>query len=147
MNNKKEVQALCRKYTGYSDRQINIIVDKAKALSELTEIFDCDIFIDVPLVNSTASIVVYHASPVSNNSIYEKSPVGQLALKRNEPGVWKVSRTGGKLKGYKAFNQEDVFIRQDIYSIKDNQQVLGTCVFEKSLQDSSPHKIAEENDY
>lgn len=147
MNNKKRIQKLCRRYTEYTERQINIIIEKAHALDELAEIFDCDIFIDVPLSESTASIVVYHVLPVTKKSLYEKSPVGQLALKMNEPGVWKVARTGGKLRGYKAFTQEDIFIRQDINAINDSEHILGTYIFEKSLKETEQSNKEDTNDY
>lgn len=147
MNDKKRLIELCENYTDYNEQQIKVIVDKAHALDELAEIFDCDIFIDVPLIDSTASIVIYHVHPVLKDSLYEKSPVGQLALKMNEPGVWKVSRTGGKLRGYKAFTQEDVFIRQNIYSINDGSQILGTYIFEQSFKEVEQTNQDEENDY
>jgi len=147
MNNKKRIQELCRKYTDYTERQISIIIEKAHALDELAEIFDCDIFIDVPLIDSTASIVVYHVIPVLKESLYKKTPVGQLALKMNEPGVWKVSRKGGKLRGYKAFTQEDAFIRQDVYAINDGKQILGTYIFEKSLKETEQSDNEVKNDY
>jgi len=147
MSNKKAISKLCEKYTELTRKQIDIIINKAHALDELAEVFDCDVFIDVPLKDSTASIVVYHVLPVLKESIYEKSPVGQLALKMNEPGVWKVSRSGGKLKGYKAFTQEDVFIKQSIYAINDGEHVLGTYILEQSFNETEEADDEEYSDY
>src|SRR5699024_11626964 len=76
-----------------------------------------------------------------------KSPVGQLALKMNEPGVWKVSRSGGRLKGYKAFTQEDVFIKQSIYAINDGEHVLGTYILEQSFNETEEADDEEYSDY
>jgi two-component sensor histidine kinase len=126
--------------------EINFILKKADAVDELAEIFDCDVFIDVPLKNSTASIVIYHVFPVTKKSLYEQSPAGQPALKMNEPGVWKVSRSGGTLKGYKAFTQENVFIKQNIYAINYGEKVLGTYILEKSFYEKQDTPD-EKNDY
>src|SRR5690625_4659765 len=146
MSNKKAISKLCEKYTELTRKQIDIIINKAHALDELAEVFDCDVFIDVPLKDSTASIVVYHVLPVLKESIYEKSPVGQLALKMNEPGVWKVSRSGGTLKGYKAFTQENVFIKQNIHAIQYGEKVLGTYILESAFHEVQDAE-EEKNDY
>lgn len=143
---KSKIMELCRKHTDFTEREIEIIVKKARALDELAEIFDCDIFIDVPLKNSTASLVVYHVFPVTKKSLYRKSPVGQLALKMNEPGVWKVSRFGGALKGYKAFTQENVFIKQNIHAITHGDKVLGTYIMETAFNEST-EEADDEDDY
>lgn len=142
-----KIMELCKKYTEMTDKEIEIIYQKAHALDELATIFDCDIFIDVPLKNSTASIVIYHVLPVSKESLYEQSPVGQPAMKMNEPGVWKVSRAGGKLKGYKAFTQENVFIRQNIYAIEYQDKILGTYIMETPFHEVQKDGTEEQNDY
>ncbi|GAB3796431.1 sensor histidine kinase [Virgibacillus kimchii] len=129
-----------------TDQEIDFILKKTDAVDELAEVFDCDVFIDVPLKNSTASIVIYHVLPVTKKSLYKKSPVGQPALKMNEPGVWKVSRSGGTLKGYKAFTQEDVFIRQNIHAINYGDKVLGTYILEKAFHEEQ-ESAEEKNDY
>jgi two-component sensor histidine kinase len=129
-----------------TEQEIDFILKKAEAVDELAEVFDCDVFIDVPLKNSTASIVVYHVYPVTKQSLYEKSPVGQPALKMNEPGVWKVSRTGGTLKGYKAFTQENVFIRQNIHAINYGEKVLGTYILETAFHEVQ-ETAEDKNDY
>ncbi|MFD1064535.1 histidine kinase N-terminal domain-containing protein [Oceanobacillus locisalsi] len=144
---KNKIMELCKKYTDMTEEEIAIIYQKSQALDELAAIFDCDIFIDVPLKNSTASIVIYHVLPVSKGSLYEQSPVGQPAMKMNEPGVWKVSRTGGKLKGYKAFTQENVFIRQNIYAIEYQDKILGTYIMEEPFHEMQDDTAEEQNDY
>ncbi|HLT55406.1 MAG TPA: histidine kinase N-terminal domain-containing protein [Bacillota bacterium] len=144
---KTKIVELCRKHTDLTEREIEIIVKKAHALDELAEIFDCDIFIDVPLTNSTASLVVYHVFPVTKKSLYKQSPVGQPALKMNEPGVWKVSRFGGSLKGYKAFTQENVFIRQNIHAITDGDKILGTYIMERAFHEATDEGENAEDDY
>src|SRR5699024_378557 len=117
--------------------EINFILKKTDAIDELAEVFDCDVFIDVPLKSSTASIVVYHVFPVTKQSLYKKSLVGQLILKMNEPGVWKVSRSGGSLKGYKAYTPvENLFIRQNIHAIKKGEKVLGTYIMERPFYET-----------
>lgn len=146
MIKKEKMIELCQTYTDLNEEEINIISNKAHALEELAEIFDCDIFIDVPFKGSTASIVVYHILPVSKQSLYKQSPVGQLALKANEPGVWKVSRYGGSLKGYKAFTQGNELVRQSIYAINHGDQVLGTYILERSFNESGDSQ-EERKDY
>ncbi|MFA1819929.1 histidine kinase N-terminal domain-containing protein [Virgibacillus oceani] len=143
---KTKIVELCRKYTNMTEQEINFILKKTDAVDELAEVFDCDVFIDVPLKNTTASIVVYHVLPVTKQSLYKKSPVGQPALKMNEPGVWKVSRSGGILKGYKAFTQENVFIRQNIHSINYGEKVLGTYIMERAFHEKQ-ESAEEKNDY
>lgn len=146
MIDKTRIVELCRRYSSLSEHEIQLIIRKAHALDELAEIFDCDIFIDVPLKDSTASIVVYHVIPTTKKSLYKKTPVGQPALKMNEPGVWKVSRFGGTLKGYKAVTQENVFIRQNIHAIQDGEKVLGTYIMETPFHEVQDTEVAE-NDY
>lgn len=146
-NDKTKIVKLCRKYTELTEHEIDILLRKASAADELAEVFDCDIFIDAPLKNSTASIVLYHVFPVTKKSLYEKSPVGQPALKINEPGVWKVSRFGGSLKGYKAFTQENMFIRQNIHAITDGEKILGAFIMEKAFHESTDDTDTAESDY
>lgn len=146
MNDKLKMIDLCKMYTALNEEEINVLYKKAQALEELAEMFDCDVFIDVPFTGSTASIVVYHIMPVSKRSLYKHSPVGELALKVNEPGVWRVSRYGGSLKGYKAFTQGDDLVRQSIYAIKHDDRVLGTYILEKSLNESV-HPKEEQKDF
>ena len=143
---KSKIVELCKKHTELNEQEIALIIQKANAIEELAEIFDCDVFIDVPLKNSTASLVVFHVMPVTKKSLYKKSPVGQPALKVNEPGVWKVSRFGGDLKGYKAFTQENVFIRQNINSITHGDKVLGTYIMERPFSETSEESEEDEND-
>src|SRR5690625_975889 len=145
-SNKTKLAGLCRKYTNMSEQEINFILKKTDAIDELAEVFDCDVFIDVPLKSSTASIVVYHVLPVTKQSLYKKSPVGQPALKMNEPGVWKVSRSGCTLKGYKAFTQENVFIKQNIHAIQYGEKVLGTYILESAFHEVQDAE-EEKNDY
>ncbi|MHA6252452.1 histidine kinase N-terminal domain-containing protein [Oceanobacillus sp. CAU 1775] len=144
---KSKIVELCSKHTELTEYEVGLIVKKAQALEELAEIFDCDIFIDVPLKNSTSSLVVFHVFPVTKESLYKNSPVGQPALKMNEPGVWRVSRFGGSLKGYKAFTQENVFIRQNIHAITDGEKVLGTYIMETAFHEETGETEDAENDY
>ncbi|MBN6206699.1 histidine kinase N-terminal domain-containing protein [Ralstonia pickettii] len=127
--------------------EIEIIKRKAYALDEVAEIFDCDIFIDVPLKDSTASIVVYHVFPTTKASLYKQSPVAQPALKMNEPGVWAVTRSGNKLTGYKAFTQEKVFVRQDIYPIKNKDKTIGVFITERPFSEIQQQENEEQDDY
>lgn len=147
MSDKSKMIDLCKMYTDLNEEEIDIIYNKAHALDELAELFDCDIFIDVPFKGSMASLVVYHVLPVSNQSLYKKSPVGQLALKMNEPGVWRVSRHGGSLKGYKAFTQGNELVRQSIYAINHGDRVLGTYILEKSFNEDEHPKQEDLKDY
>ncbi|KGX84502.1 hypothetical protein N784_13325 [Pontibacillus litoralis JSM 072002] len=134
MNNKKRMIELCEEYTDLTKDDIGKLLQMAHAMDYINESINCDAFIDVPVRNSNDSIVVYHVLPVTEPSLYKNSPVGQLALKENEPGVAEIIQNGGYLKGHKAFTQENRVVLQDIFQIQNGDRIIGTYLTEIDLK-------------
>jgi two-component sensor histidine kinase len=132
MNKKKRIATLCIKYSCLTKDDIQCLMQMADAVDIMVDSFECDIFIDVPSHNKDESIVVYHGKP-KGKSMYKESPVGEMAKRENEPGVWRTMTTGEHTKNIKAKTQENRYVTQNIYPIRNGEKVIGTIITEKDI--------------
>ncbi|MBL4954778.1 sensor histidine kinase [Neobacillus sp. OS1-32] len=134
MSDKKRILELCQQYTNLTNDDIEKILKMADVVDIMVDFLECDIFIDVPTTRKDESIVVYHCKP-KGKSMYWDTPVGEMAKRENEPGVWHVMSTGEHTSNIKAQTQENRYVTQDIYPICNEQKVIGTLIMEKDISD------------
>ncbi len=123
---------LCQKYSSLTDDDIKSITKMSDAVDLMVNTFECDIFIDVPSHQKDEAIVVYHGKP-QGVSMYKESPVGEKAMRLNEPGVWRTMTTGEHSKNIKAKTQENRYVTQNIYPIRNREKVIGTLITERDI--------------
>lgn len=116
-------------------------IDKIQKLEEtasiLGTILNADIFIDCPTKDKNKAMVVYHYRP-QEHSLYTKNIVGEIALSKNEPAVFRTLTTGMPSKNYKAINQEGHSVFQNIVSIKnDLNEIIGALIVEYYTKNKS----------
>ncbi len=148
------IAVLCRKYTNLAPADIAVIQGMSTVLCALANWEEADIFIDCPCRDGDA-IVVAEAKPDGVPSSYEKSVVGLLARRENEPAVARTLRLGVATKQMKALTQENRRTIQSVEPIKNGAgRVIGALVREQRMDerrqasdrlhfsDSDPAKIA-----
>ncbi|MGD8189832.1 histidine kinase N-terminal domain-containing protein [Brevibacillus ginsengisoli] len=142
------IQSLCRKYTPFNDKDIDKLIEVSKSLQHIIEYYECDVFIDVPSKHSNEAIVVYHGDPGGGKSVYQRSVVGEKALRENEPGVIRTLETGISSKGLKAKTQENRLVTQTVFPIKNDEKVIGVLILEKDVsEDIKQNFEIQKNNY
>lgn len=125
-------------------------IDKIEKIEEtaiiLGNVLGIDTFIDCPTKDENKALVVHHSRP--EKSIYSKNIVGEIALYKNEPAVFRTLKTGMPSKNYKAITQEGEHVLQNVIAIKnDSNEVIGVLILEhldKKHIFNSEHKISED---
>ncbi|WP_028596404.1 sensor histidine kinase [Paenibacillus assamensis] len=131
---KSQIEHLCTRQTSLTDTDIGRI----KEIAESFEISDVqhDVFIDVLSSVSNEAIVVYHRRPEEGKSLYARSVTGEKALRENEPGVLRTLETGIMSQGLVANTQENHLVRQTVYPIKSQDDVIAVVIYEKDVSDN-----------
>lgn len=129
------VDLLCRKYSFLDEKDIEKIIELSQSLQHIIEYYECDVFIDVPSKYKNEAIVVFHGDPGGGKSVYQRSVVGEKALRENEPGVIRTLETGISSKGLKAKTQENRLVTQTVFPIKNEEKVIGVLILEKDVSE------------
>ncbi len=121
-------------------------MDKIKKLEEtasiISTILNTDVFIDCATRDEMQALVIYHAKPKAG-SIYSKNITGEIATAINEPAVFRSLMTGKPSKNYKAINQENQKVLQNVIPIK-NREGRTIAVIIVEVKDSENFKIDTE---
>ncbi len=121
-------------------------IDKIKKLEEtaliISTILNTDVFIDCATHDEMQALVIYHAKP-KVGSIYSKNITGEIATTINEPAVFRSLMTGKPSKNYKAINQENQKVLQNVIPIK-NREGRTIAVIIVEVKDSENFKIDTE---
>lgn len=141
----RRIEQLCCKYTKLEKEEILIILEVEKQLANMAALTNADVFIDCLLDEQTA-LVVAHEKPVVNLSVYEKSIVGEVALKENEPAVFRAFSMGVPVCDTKAITQEKHTVRQNVVPILNEAgKVIAVLIREKDIsEDIQQEKKFEE---
>lgn len=133
---KDTITRLCKKHTHLTDAQIQKIIDVAHS----NELFDLqegrDLFIDVLSKLTNEAIVVYHQTHGIEPSLYQRSVVGETALRENEPGVLRTLETGVMSVGLVAKTQENQLVRQTVYPIHLDGKIIAVLIYEKDVSEN-----------
>lgn len=133
MNNIAELCKICSVLT---DRDMDIIREKADHLQMIADICGADVFIDCPLPDQGAALVVAQAHPITANSLYKSSVVGQLAYANNEPAVLFCLHTGQPVIGSRGISQEHIAMQQNVVPIRNAEgEIIGVLIMEQDISD------------
>ncbi len=128
------IRELCKAKTTLSEHDILRIEEVSKHLQSFADISQADYFIDCPTSDLAAALVVAWAAPKGGKSLYQRSVVGQLALRENEPAVLTCLQTGNAVRGCRGISQERIPIQQNVVPIKNaHGMTIGTLIMEQDI--------------
>ncbi|WP_291255911.1 sensor histidine kinase [Fusobacterium sp.] len=118
---------ICSTLVATDIEKIERVVETVQMLSNILNV---DVFIDCPTKDKDKGIVVYHARP-EKNSLYSKNISGEIAISSKEPAVFRTFLTGLPSRNYKAINQEEQQVFQNIIPIfNESREVIGVIIVE-----------------
>ncbi|HIW71460.1 MAG TPA: sensor histidine kinase [Candidatus Levilactobacillus faecigallinarum] len=129
------LEELCHQYTDLSELDIVTLSLEAQRIEETDEYQDHDVFIDVWNAFNNQALVVYHKSPKCCESLYHDKVVGEIALRKNEPGVFHTLETKLNSVGLLAETQERRLIHQRIYPILRKNKAIGVTIVESDVSE------------
>jgi two-component sensor histidine kinase len=124
----QQIRHLCKLHTGMTADEVERVIAVAETIGRSAE--DHDVFIDVLSKCENEAMVVYHYRPEDEKSVYERSVAGEKALRENEPGVLRTLETGIVSRGLLAKTQENQPVRQIVYPVEYNDQVVCVVIHE-----------------
>jgi len=130
------LRTLCQKYTTLKERDIIQLEKLAEQLPRIANLVKADVFIDCPIGDPDAIIVVAEANPRASIAIsnYKGSVVGELALRKNEPAAVRTMETGVSTRDLKAVTQENKNVKQNVEPIKNETgEVIGVLIMEQDI--------------
>jgi len=131
--NSGNIYELCRMYTNLDEEDIFKIEQMSSCIKSFADILNADVFIDCPTREADEAIVVAEAKPINRPSLYQKTVVGELALRDNEPAVLRTLDLGIATKDLKALTQENISVRQTVSAIENNGKIIGVLIVEKDI--------------
>lgn len=126
----KNIRDLSIKYSSLSDSDVDELIKEASKIEQTHMYQEEDVFIDILSDVTDEAVVVYHRRPKSNNSIYKENVVGKIAKRLNEPGVYRTFETALITEGLLAKTQENKWIRQKVFPLRNNKKTIGVLIVE-----------------
>ncbi len=130
------LRTLCKKYTPLKESDIFQLEKLAEQLPRIANLVKADVFIDCPIGDSNAILVVAEANPRASIAVsnYKGSVVGELALRKNEPAAVRTMETGVSTRDLKAVTQENKNVKQNVEPIKNEVgDVIGVLIMEQDI--------------
>lgn len=144
----KNIYELSHKYSSLSDSDIDELIKEARKIEETNRYQEEDVFIDILSDVTDEAVVVYHRPPKDNDSIYKDNVVGKIAKRLNEPGVYRTFETALITEGLLAKTQENQWIRQKVFPLRNNQKTIGVLIVEfpvKEIRSEGSNNVAANN--
>jgi PAS domain S-box-containing protein len=132
------LRVLCKQYTNLKDSDIRQLEKLAEQLPRIANLVKADVFIDCPIGDPDAILVVAEANPRASIAVsnYKGSVVGELAYRKNEPAAVRTMETGISTRDLKAVTQEDKTVKQNVEPIKNEaDEVTGVLIMEQDITD------------
>jgi len=131
------LSGLCKKYTQLSEEDIKVLTDIEATLQYTADLVGSDIFINCLTADSNKAVVVAEAKPSGGLSAYNGSVLGEMALRENEPAVFRAFEIAMPIRDLKAITQENKAVKQDVVPIRNRQgQVIAVLIREKDVSES-----------
>lgn len=141
------IRELSLKYSSLSNSDIEELIKEARKIEKTQMYQEEDIFIDILSDVTDEAVVVYHRSPHATDSIYKQNVVGKVAKRLNEPGVYRTFETALVTEGLLAKTQENKWIRQKVYPIRNNKKTIGVLILEYPEKEIiRKNKVKNKND-
>ena len=129
------LRELCAKHTGFTEAEITELEELSLRLQLMADVSGADLFIDIP-VRHDSMLVVAQAGPKTVKSAYNRNIVGEMALRENEPAVFRAFETGVPFCDIRALTQEGRTVRQNTAPITNKSgDIIGVLVREKDISD------------
>ncbi|EXX87787.1 histidine kinase [Paenibacillus darwinianus] len=130
------VTEICLERTGLTPEETAVIEDLSRHLQQLADVSQADVFIDCPLPDSDAALVVAQAHPATAPSLYKTSVVGQYAHAENEPAVMFCLVSGRPVIGSRGISQEQIVMQQNVTPIRSEAgKVIGALIIEQDISE------------
>ncbi|EJN93719.1 ethanolamine utilization sensor histidine kinase [Streptococcus ratti FA-1 = DSM 20564] len=129
----EEIRPICSNQTDLSKEDIRYLELVRDSILQDCSNEDKDVFIDVRDRVTGEGLVVFHRIPSKCPSNYKQTVVGELAFRKDEPGVLRTLDTGRHSLGLYAQTQEGKFIEQDVSPIRSNGRIIGVIITEKDI--------------
>ena len=128
---------LCETHTNLSEAEIQKLESISANLDIMCDLVRADIFIDCKTRDANTAVVVAQGRPSLYPSLYDKSVVGELALRQNEPAVLRTLEIAMVSRELKAITQENKTVKQSVVPIKnDSNQVIAVLIMEKDVTEN-----------
>lgn len=139
------LKKLCKLHTDLSEGDILKLETIEKSMAIFANLAKGDIFIDCLTRDTDIAIVVSEAKPTNCKSLYKNSVVGQIALRKNEPGALRTLEIGTETTDLKAVTQENIVVKQSNIPIKNDEgKVIAVLIMEKDItEDASQSRNVE----
>ncbi|MGT2948064.1 sensor histidine kinase [Streptococcus devriesei] len=129
----EEIRTLCLNQTDLTEQDIRYLELVRDSILQDCSNEDKDVFIDVRDRITSEGLVVFHRLPSQCSSNYNHTVVGELAFRKDEPGVLRTLDTGRHSLGLYAQTQEGKFIEQEVSPIRSNGRIIGVIITEKDI--------------
>ncbi|PTX16102.1 Two-component sensor histidine kinase, contains HisKA and HATPase domains [Halanaerobium congolense] len=130
------LRKLCQEQTRLSKQDIEQLEKLAEQLPRIANLVKADVFIDCPIDDPDAILVVAEAKPRGAKTIsnYKGSVVGELAIRTNEPAAVRTMETGVATRDLKALTQENKKVKQNVEPIKNEAgKIIAVLIMERDI--------------
>ncbi len=138
-----KIRELSQKYSSLSESDIDELIKEANRIEETMKYREEDVFIDILSDVTDEAVVVYHRKPFMNESIYSEDVVGKIAKRPNEPSVYRTFETALITEGLLAKTQENHWIRQKVFPLRNNKKTIGVLIVEFPVKEIRGETITE----
>lgn len=141
----------CRRYTDFSQEDIQYLTNLARYLPLLGEASDCDVYIDIPNQYRPNEAIVLWES-LRDNGLRKVGFLGEAIFRDNEPAVFRTLEIGCPTKDILARSQEKggevIWTRQSVVPIKRGGATLGALILDinTSQQEEDSREIEKLKD-
>lgn len=133
-----QLTALVNRLTDFQPEDIALLLEVSHSLPFISALEDADVYIDILAKGSRLAVVVAQYSPPEGN-FYEKSLIGEIMLRKNEPGVYRSLEIGVPSREFKATVSDiGILVRQSASPIFNrNNEIVGALICEKNFRNQS----------
>jgi len=116
------------------------LLHTAQQMEMMADLMEADMFIDC-LGTDGVAVVVAQARPRRVFSNYQRSAVGHIARREDEPAVYQAFETANPVRDLEAVTQERNSVRQDVVPIFSTQGMLaGVLIAERDITRELRHE-------
>lgn len=128
------LRRICKKHTDLLEEDLAYLIEASHNLRAVSDLEDCDIFIDCLTRDQQYAVVIAQYSP-HRGTFYQRNIVGEFMYRYNEPGVFRTLEIGVPSRELKAVVSEDILIRQNVSAIRNGDgKILGVLIMERNLR-------------
>ena len=134
MKSEQDINHLCKKFTDLSMQEIEVLLDQAQLLVQISMEEQVDVFINCMCKNKKETLTV--AFSHCDDSVYNMSTIGYVIRETDEPAVFRTVYYGVETKDVKAVSYvttQGNMIIQHAIPIKCGDRTIGALVRERPI--------------